>query len=80
MRTDSISSDGGRPFTANDLLAGAKGLKKVNYSPDHRKTAPEESDGLMGTLNRALLNKFGNAIQSEDSEEEFDEIDDEWDD
>ena len=77
-----ISIDSGsRPFTANDLLAGAQRLKKVEVTPElRRNTVPEVGGGLDGALNRAIADKFRNTWQS-DSEEEFEDVDDgEWDD
>ena len=74
------TESGNRPFDANDLLAGAQRLRKVEIN-DHeqRNTVPEEGGGLEGTLNRAITNKFKN-VQYSDSEEEFEEVDDEeWD-
>ena len=75
------TESGSRPFNANDLLAGAQRLRKVEVNnQEQMKTVPEVGGGLEGTLNRAITNKFKN-VQYSDSEEEFDDVDDdeEWD-
>lgn len=62
----SPSDSGGRPFSANDLLAGAQKLKKVEMTPDMRRnTVPQVGGGLEGTLNRAIADKFRNVNYSD---------------
>ena len=59
---------------------GAQRLRKVENSPEiQRHVIPETGGGLEGTLNRAIAEKFRNVTYS-DSEEEFDDVDDEWED
>ena len=76
--TTSDTSSGGRPFTANDLLMGAQRLRKVDESDLRKSPVPEADRGLEGCLNRALKEKFKN-YASDSEEEEFDDVDDEWD-
>lgn len=52
----------------------------MDLSPDiRRNTVPQMGGGLEGTLNRALIEKFSNVTSHSDSEEEFEDVDEEWD-